>query len=114
MTDVPEYDWGNDVYHAPSKFGLTLVATIDDDNANYSFDIIAVWKHTESGKLYWAQDSGCSCPSPFEDYQSIDKLTPLDPRHGLSELQSFMDGQRYTTRSLEHRNDFLRKVAEAA
>ena len=30
----------------------------------YEFDIFAVW--TDGRALYWAADSGCSCPTPFD------------------------------------------------
>lgn len=65
-----------DVYYQPEKFGLTLLDEIDDPQACYSFDILAVWQH-EDGRLFWASDSGCSCPSPFEDFTSLDDLTPI-------------------------------------
>ncbi len=52
--------------------------------ADYSFDLTRVWKHTLTGDLYCADDSGCSCPSPFEDTQVKD-LTPI------TKLQDFYD-----------------------
>ena len=42
----------------------------------YSFDITRVYKKTSNGRLFWAYDSGCSCPSPFEDLTK-DGLTPI-------------------------------------
>ena len=67
-----------DVYHYPEKFGLEIFGSLDDPEANYSFDMFVVWKDTSTGELFFAQDAGCSCPSPFEDYTSRDDLTPID------------------------------------
>ena len=62
MTDT---DYG--IYYTPEHHGLELVGSASEDDMSYEFDIFAVWKD-ESGNLYWASDSGCSCPSPFESY----------------------------------------------
>ena len=65
-----------DVYYQPEHFGLTPIGEIDDPEACYSFDKLVVWQH-DDGRLFWASDSGCSCPSPFEDYTSLDDLNDL-------------------------------------
>lgn len=62
-----------DPYYQPEAFGLTQIGLLDDPNACWSFNYLAVWQH-EDGRVFWAQDSGCSCPSPFEDYNSLDDL----------------------------------------
>jgi len=54
-----------DVYYQPEAFGLTVLGELNDPQACYSFDDLVVWLH-EDGTVYWASDSGCSCPSPFE------------------------------------------------
>lgn len=66
----------NDVYHSPEKFGLTIVGMLDDPQSSYSFDDTVVWQSTDSRKLYYGQDSGCSCPSSFEG-QGIEDLTEI-------------------------------------
>jgi hypothetical protein len=71
---VSYYD--NNPYNNPEKFGLTRVALLDDPEASYSFGYLVLWKH-EDGRLFYAQDSGCSCPSPFEDFNTLEDLTPL-------------------------------------
>lgn len=63
----------NPYYDAPEDTGLTIVAWIEYSDMDYVFDTRVVWRHTD-GKLYTARDSGCSCPTPFEDYTSLDKL----------------------------------------
>lgn len=54
-----------DVYYTPEKFGLEIVGDVDYSSGAYEFALLVVWKD-ESGQLYYAEDSGCSCPSPFE------------------------------------------------
>lgn len=99
------------VYEDPKRHGLVIVAEIGDDDASYSFNDIVVWKHIDSGRFYWAQDSGCSCPSPFEDYDNIDDLTRLFSVH---ELEMWMEAEgRSPARSLDNRIEFLRKVTDS-
>lgn len=59
----------SNLYYNPEEFGLEIVDELEDPQADYSFNKIVVWKHKETKKLFWASDSGCSCPSPFENYQ---------------------------------------------
>ena len=66
----------NTVYSFPDHFGLEIVSCIDDPQASYEFDMMMVWRDRE-GRLFWAADSGCSCPEPFESYESVESLTPL-------------------------------------
>lgn len=62
-----------DVYYNPEHFGLTEIGSIQWGAYCYDFDLTVVWQH-EDGTLYWADDSGCSCPSPFEDFTSLESL----------------------------------------
>lgn len=78
--------WDNNPYYDPSKFGLELVDSIEWDGEDYQFHITAVWRQAR-GKYYVATDSGCSCPSPFEDY---DKLEDLDGPHNKRGLESIL------------------------
>jgi hypothetical protein len=66
-----------DLYHSPEKFGLSPLGEIQWGPACYDFDLTVVWQDTTTGALYFADDSGCSCPSPFES-QGRDDLTPID------------------------------------
>lgn len=62
-----------DVYYQPEAFGLELVGEISWHEPCYDFDLTAVWKKSR-GEYYLASDSGCSCPSPFEDFTSVESL----------------------------------------
>lgn len=67
-------DWDYNVYYSPEKHGVTAVGEIEWSEPNYSFDLTVLWK-AEDGTLYWGDDSGCSCPSPFEDISTLAKLS---------------------------------------
>lgn len=53
-------------YYNPDKCGLEKVAELDFSSGAWEFDITAVWTKAGEKKFYWKDDSGCSCPSPFE------------------------------------------------
>jgi hypothetical protein len=79
----------NDPYYSPEKFGLRTIGEVQWGEACYSFDLTVVWQDVTTGALYYADDSGCSCPSPFE---SIGR----DQLHSIDRPQTFIDhiGQR--------------------
>jgi hypothetical protein len=64
-----------DPYYQPEKFDLTIIDSLDLAGA-YEFDMLIVWKHSD-GRLFYAFDSGCSCPSPFEGYTRLEDLTEI-------------------------------------
>lgn len=89
MTDY--YDRYIDAYHSPAKLGLEVVAEVELSEPNYSFDIAMVWYHFERDAFYAARDTGCSCPSPFEDYTSLDVLTgPLTKHEAADWLKELL------------------------
>jgi hypothetical protein len=80
----------NTVYNSPENLGLEVVAEHEfcDD---YGFDLRVIWRHLETGVLYTAHDSGCSCPPPFEDYRKLEDLERVDFDELLEEA---LDAQR--------------------
>lgn len=46
--------------------GLTLIDTLQEAGLSYEFHELAAWREP-NGEVLWAEDSGCSCPLPFED-----------------------------------------------
>jgi hypothetical protein len=66
---MPDFD-GN-VYYSPEQYGLEPIGEINWYEPDYSFDLTVVWISVE-GVYYWASDSGCSCPCPFEDTEFAD------------------------------------------
>jgi hypothetical protein len=64
---LAEYDYKSEEYRLP---GLEWVGEISWSDESYSFDLTGVWKDAATGRLYWVDDSGCSCPSPYETVSS--------------------------------------------
>lgn len=64
----------SNIYYSPEKFRLEQVAMIDYSDGDYCFDYRVIWRHLDTGVLYTARDSGCSCPSPFESYTNLHSL----------------------------------------
>lgn len=79
-----------DPYYQPEDFGLTSIGEVSWDNEFYQFDLTAVWRNNETGVIYYADDSGCSCPSPFEDFHDVSDLTETN----ISELSAVLYARR--------------------
>lgn len=75
----------SNVYYSPEDFGLTTVGELDFSDGSYQFDYTVVWIDSDK-VLYYADDAGCSCPSPFEGYRGITDLTKAT----VSELQTHL------------------------
>ena len=74
------------LYYDPQKFGLETIGEIDWSSGSYEFNYTVVWRRTADGSLLYGEDSGCSCPSPF-DTDGIDDLTPID---SLADFQAHL------------------------
>ena len=103
-----DYPYYVNPYYNPKECGLEIVTSLEEDEA-YQFDMIVVWKDTETGKLYMAQDSGCSCPTPFEETNSLSDLTELE---SVEQFRSYVKkvDLRVPLRDVEYS---IRKVEEA-
>lgn len=86
-----------DPYYNPEAFGLTVLAS-GDIGGSYEFDMVVVWRH-EDGRLFVGADSGCSCPSPFEDFGSLDELIEVN---GLAEIVDFANKEWGWASNYEH------------
>lgn len=66
------------VYGTPERFKLTTLATLNRAHAgDWGFDYVVIWRH-EDGTVLWGEDSGCSCPAPFENVRSYNDLNVLN------------------------------------
>jgi hypothetical protein len=54
-------------YYNPESLDLEMLA-FDEPGLSYEFNTLCFWA-TKNGRVYSAEDSGCSCPTPFEDYE---------------------------------------------
>jgi len=85
------------VYYNPEELGLELVDEIDYASPDdYGFDYRVVWWHAENRKLYTGRDAGCSCPSPFEDFFTLEDLDELPDMVDLRE-EARRDGPKQNT-----------------
>ena len=69
------------IYYRPEASGLEKVEDLSQ-NLSYEFNILLVLRHIKSKRIFWTQDSGCSCPTPFgkhyfksPDKNSLDEIT---------------------------------------
>ncbi|MGW1739985.1 DUF7574 domain-containing protein [Nocardia sp. NPDC001965] len=76
----------NDPYYTPEKYGLRIVGDVDFSSGCYEFDLTVVWQDVATGDLYYADDAGCSCPSPFEAHGRDDLTLVKHPKELLDHL----------------------------
>ena len=75
-------------YYDPAHYKCRKVGTAELTGEEWSFDLVAVLQH-EDGGYYIGTDSGCSCPMPFEYYDSLDDFTgPLTAGECAEEVVS--------------------------
>ncbi len=86
------------MYYNPENYGLEIFVSLDEPNMSYEYNMFVVWIDRKERKLYYATDSGCSCPSPFEGISSVQELNELknlkafeDELHGWGD--GFLDAQ---------------------
>lgn len=67
------------------KLGVTVLQ-FDQPDMSYEFNT-ALFIATNDGRVYFVQDSGCSCPTPFEDYEgaTFEDIAPRLERVGSIE-----------------------------
>lgn len=57
------------LYYHPEAFHLHTLGMLEEPDMSYSYNILAVFRHVMTGRVFYAQDSGCSCPTPFDDFR---------------------------------------------
>lgn len=104
-------------YYDPEKCGLKKVAELDFSSGMYEFNLTVVWTHGDEKKFYWASDSGCSCPSPFEDFHEIEQFESGGFKEVRNALNSRFDTENYgpyvKITELHPVLETLHKIAEA-
>jgi hypothetical protein len=89
---------GANMWGLPDDLAIETIAMIEDPQANYSFDNFWIFKHKASGRIFYGQDSGCSCPTPFED----DYWGGPDDTSFIEVVKGPTDTQRSLKASLEY------------
>lgn len=79
--------YDKNVYYHPEMWDLTPVAECEKE-PDYDFEIVALWKHKD-GKHYAAASAGCSCPTPFEEYNSLADLVEV---RSVDDLKPLLTG----------------------
>lgn len=84
--------WDNNPYYNPENLGLTKIAEYEISEPSWSFDTIIVLHEEETGHIYAAHDSGCSCPTPFEDHKFPEDFTRIT---NVAELESVTESHSW-------------------
>lgn len=82
----------SNIYYDPDKFGLEQLDLLEPSDLSYEFDMLVVWRRLEDGALFWDHDSGCSCPTPFDD-TGIADLTKIEREEDIDAVASFIKNQ---------------------
>ena len=75
----------SDIYYNPKAYGLEVVGEVDSSDGNYQFNLFVVWHDPRQHDYVWGEDSGCSCPSPFEN-EDLGTLCRGSARDALIDL----------------------------
>lgn len=78
-------------FYSPEKLNLTLFS-FDEPGLCYEYNTLCFWEY--NGQIYTAEDSGCSCPTPFENYSGENTervLTKLDRVGSVEQALSTFD-----------------------
>lgn len=76
---------------------------------SYRFDETNIYLHKPTGRIFYASDSGCSCPSPFEDttVSDLTEITSLHDFDGLVEARRPLQPPTWDTLDEVERNYYL-------
>lgn len=95
----------SNVYNNAVDYGLDVLCIMEEPNLNYEFNMFVVWKKPNydneptGSQILYAVDSGCSCPSPFEDICSVEQLTRVQNTEELrSAIKSWGHADQYEIR----------------
>lgn len=58
--------------------GFTKIGEIEWDNESYAFNITGLWTRDSDGTLWMAHDQGCSCPTPWESFDELERVFTVD------------------------------------
>lgn len=96
MSLNPYYDYEN--------LGLVRLS-FDEPDMSYEYNTLCFWA-TEDGQVYTARDSGCSCPTPFEDAYAAETreevLALLERVGSLEQAENTFDSWNKTYNGKTH------------
>lgn len=85
-------------YSTPEAYDLVKVYDINVGES-YTFDMLVIWKKKD-GSFVYDTDSGCSCPSPFENC-SLETVKPAVPEAIREWFTSKFSAEGYSVGELE-------------
>lgn len=98
-------------YYSPEAMGVEVFGSFERSEPNYSFDTVLVNRDPETGLFYVNQDSGCSCPMPFEDFNNkYDLGEPLNARQALQKIGRLIESNQYAYVESMSLREKLRKL----
>jgi peptidase E len=87
-----------------------------DHAGSYEFSIDALFKDIETGGLYYGRDSGCSCPTPFENTTSLSSMEKIATKPALANLLKQVRSHyksEYSYSSEPELKQFIQKAKDA-
>lgn len=54
------------IYSYPS--GLEVIGGLDEQDLDYAWHTLGVFRKVDTDEYFWIEDSGCSCDGPFEGH----------------------------------------------
>lgn len=101
-------DWGDkdNIYYHPEKYDLEVVHELELAG-KFDFDTHVVYKHKD-GHHFYTYDSGCSCPTPFENVKFSD-LQKITERNFFDFTKTIMQ----IDARFEDKFDMIQKVAKS-
>lgn len=101
----------SNVYYNPEKWNLKLIGEIEYSDLEYQFDTRIFLSDDENKRIYTARDSGCSCPTPFEDINSLNDLAEIkDISWVRGEISEELNKYENSVTSLDEAQDLLRTI----
>lgn len=85
-------------FYAPETLGLEMIS-FEEPGLSYEFNTLCFWSNGQ-GMVYSASDSGCSCPTPFEDYEGenqnevLQKLERVGSKEQAEQIFDSWNGRR--------------------
>jgi hypothetical protein len=110
------------VYYSPEDSGLVPIDQLDEPNLSYEYNILIALQHTDSGRCYYVQDSGCSCPVPFDNFffrgpddTNLDEVQLHNFSSFEAEVKSFATGSYRDENGIaQHERDKMLDTVKAA
>lgn len=62
----------------PDHPDLEEIACLSEPELSYEFHYLCVYRHKPTGRIFYGEDSGCSCPRPFESFHFSYDLSRVD------------------------------------